>query len=135
MDYEVFLVSRMREDFVHTGSAADAIVSGVGHGARVVTAAAVIMTCVFAGFAFSPDPTIKAIGFGLAIGVFIDAFVVRMFLVPAVMGLLGDTAWWLPAWLDRLLPHADIEGTGMRTRTAETPGAPVAEPERELAAR
>ncbi len=135
MDYEVFLVSRMREDFVHTGSAADAIVSGVGHGARVVTAAAVIMTCVFAGFAFSPDPTIKAIGFGLAIGVFIDAFVVRMFLVPAVMGLLGDTAWWLPAWLDRLLPHADIEGTGMRTRTAETPEAPVTEPERELAAR
>jgi RND superfamily putative drug exporter len=123
MDYEVFLVSRMREDFVHTGSAEDAVVSGVGHGARVVTAAAVIMTSVFAGFAFSPDPTIKAIGFGLAVGVFIDAFVVRMFLVPAVMGMLGSSAWWLPGWLDRLLPHADIEGAGMRTQAVDAPGS------------
>jgi RND superfamily putative drug exporter len=130
MDYEVFLVSRMREDFVHSGSAEDAVVSGVGHGARVVTAAAVIMTCVFAGFAFSPDPIIKSIGFGLAIGVFIDAFVVRMFLVPAVMGMLGSAAWWLPAWLDRLLPQADIEGAGMRTETGpQQPSEPTPEPE------
>jgi len=133
MDYEVFLVSRMREDFVHTGSAPDAVVSGVGHGARVVTAAAVIMTCVFAGFAFSPDPIIKSIGFGLAVGVFIDAFVVRMFLVPAVMGMLGGAAWWLPGRLDRLLPHADVEGSGMRTQAPDE-HEPAGDPEADLVA-
>jgi len=119
MDYEVFLVSRMREDYTHLDSAQDAVVSGVGHGMRVVTAAAVIMTCVFAGFAFSPDPVIKSIGFALAVGVLLDAFVVRMFAVPAVMSLLGDAAWWLPRWLDRVLPHADIEGARLRARLAE----------------
>uniref|UniRef100_A0AAU1LZH4 MMPL family transporter n=1 Tax=Streptomyces sp. NBC_00148 TaxID=2903626 RepID=A0AAU1LZH4_9ACTN len=110
MDYEVFLVSRMREDFVHGADAREAVISGVGHNGRVVTAAAVIMTAVFGGFVFMPDPIIKSIGFALAIGVLVDAFVVRMTLVPAVMHLLGRAAWWLPRPVDRILPDLDIEG-------------------------
>ncbi|MEU5716786.1 MMPL family transporter [Streptomyces sp. NPDC020403] len=110
MDYEVFLVSRMREDFVHGADARESVISGVGHNGRVVTAAAVIMTAVFGGFVFMPDPIIKSIGFALAIGVLIDAFVVRMALVPAVMHLLGRAAWWLPRPVDRILPDLDIEG-------------------------
>ncbi|MEU7801833.1 MMPL family transporter [Micromonospora arborensis] len=115
MDYEVFLVSRMREDFVHGKSARQATISGMGHGARVVTAAALIMISVFGGFVFLEDPVIKSMGFALAIGVAIDAFVVRMTIVPAVMSLLGDRAWWLPSWLNRALPNVDIEGEGLRT--------------------
>ncbi|MFE9365927.1 MMPL family transporter [Streptomyces sp. NPDC006978] len=110
MDYEVFLVSRMREDFVHGADARESVISGVGHNGRVVTAAAVIMTAVFGGFVFMPDPIIKSIGFALAIGVLVDAFVVRMTLVPAVMHLLGRAAWWLPRPVDRILPDLDIEG-------------------------
>ncbi|MFJ8859267.1 MMPL family transporter [Streptomyces sp. NPDC102451] len=110
MDYEVFLVSRMREDFVHGADARESVISGVGHNGRVVTAAAVIMTAVFGGFVFMPDPIIKSIGFALAIGVLVDAFVVRMALVPAVMHLLGRAAWWLPRPVDRILPDLDIEG-------------------------
>ncbi|MFE6184403.1 MMPL family transporter [Streptomyces sp. NPDC056465] len=110
MDYEVFLVSRMREDFVHGVDARESVVSGVGHNGRVVTAAAVIMTAVFGGFVFMPDPIIKSIGFALAVGVLVDAFVVRMALVPAVMHLLGRAAWWLPGPVDRVLPDLDIEG-------------------------
>ncbi|MER5634088.1 MMPL family transporter [Streptomyces nitrosporeus] len=110
MDYEVFLVSRMREDFVHGADAREAVVSGVGHNGRVVTAAAVIMTAVFGGFVLMHDPIIKSIGFALAIGVLIDAFVVRMALVPALMHLLGRAAWWLPRPVDRVLPDLDIEG-------------------------
>ncbi|MGW5558380.1 MMPL family transporter [Micromonospora sp. NPDC003944] len=115
MDYEVFLVSRMREDFVHGETARQATISGMGHGARVVTAAALIMISVFGGFVFLEDPVIKSMGFALAIGVAIDAFVVRMTIVPAVMSLLGDRAWWLPRWLDRALPNVDIEGEGLRS--------------------
>ncbi|MEU5670625.1 MMPL family transporter [Micromonospora sp. NPDC047753] len=115
MDYEVFLVSRMREDFVHGDTAREATISGMGHGARVVTAAALIMMSVFGGFVFLEDPIIKSMGFALAIGVAIDAFVVRMTIVPAVMSLLGDRAWWLPRWLNRALPNVDIEGEGLRT--------------------
>jgi RND superfamily putative drug exporter len=114
MDYEVFLVSRMREDFAHGASAQEAVVSGTGHGARVVTAAAIIMTSVFAGFVLVEDPIIKSMGFALAFGVAIDAFVVRMTIVPAVVSLLGRTAWWLPHWLDRALPNVDIEGERLR---------------------
>ncbi|WDZ85044.1 MMPL family transporter [Micromonospora cathayae] len=114
MDYEVFLVSRMREDFVHGDTAAQATINGMGHGARVVTAAALIMISVFGGFVFLDDPVIKSMGFALAIGVAIDAFVVRMTIVPAVMSLLGDRAWWLPRWLQRALPNVDIEGEGLR---------------------
>jgi RND superfamily putative drug exporter len=113
MDYEVFLVSRMREDFVHGTPARRAVVNGVGHNARVVTAAALIMTSVFGGFVLLDDPIIKSIGFALAVGVVIDAFVVRMTLVPAVMSLLGRSAWWLPRPLQRALPDLDIEGASI----------------------
>ncbi|MET9372136.1 MMPL family transporter [Streptomyces griseoflavus] len=119
MDYEVFLVSRMREDFVHGADPQAAMVSGMGHNARVVTAAALIMTSVFAGFVLMDDPIIKSIGFALAVGVVIDAFVVRMALVPAVMSLLGRAAWWLPKPIDKVLPDLDIEGEKLNHRLAE----------------
>ncbi|MFJ9516894.1 MMPL family transporter [Kitasatospora sp. NPDC101801] len=119
MDYEVFLVSRMREHHEHAGDAAAAIVHGVARSGRVVSAAALIMVAVFGGFVFNHDPIIKSIGFALAFGVLIDAFVVRMALVPAAMALLGRRAWWLPRRLDRLVPDVDIEG-------AQLPAAPTA---------
>lgn len=114
MDYELFLLSRMREDFVHGSSSAESIISGVGHGARVVVAAGVIMIAVFSGFALSPDVTTKSIAASLAIGVFIDAFVIRLLLVPAVMSFLGDKAWWLPQWINKRLPNVDIEGESIK---------------------
>ncbi|KOG33520.1 MMPL family transporter [Streptomyces resistomycificus] len=115
MDYEVFLVTRMREAYVHGESPSQAVVTGFQHSARVVAAAAVIMMAVFGGFITSGESMIKMIGFGLAIAVFFDAFVVRMAIVPAVLALLGKKAWWLPKWLDRALPNVDIEGEGLRT--------------------
>ncbi|MFI6494268.1 MMPL family transporter [Streptomyces sp. NPDC050564] len=114
MDYEVFLVTRMREAYVHGEKPGQAIVTGFKHGARVVTAAAVIMIAVFSGFIGSSESMIKMIGFGLAIAVFFDAFIVRMAIVPAVLALLGKKAWWLPKWLDRALPNVDVEGEGLR---------------------
>ncbi|MER7440606.1 MMPL family transporter [Micromonospora avicenniae] len=129
MDYEVFLVSRMREDFVHGDTAQQATINGMGHGARVVTAAALIMISVFGGFVFFlHDPVIKSIGFALAVGVAIDAFVVRMTIVPAVMSLLGSRAWWLPKWLGRALPNVDIEGEGLRAHLADREPASVGRP-------
>ncbi|MEU4369883.1 MMPL family transporter [Micromonospora chersina] len=125
MDYEVFLVSRMREDFVHGDTARQATINGMGHGARVVTAAALIMMSVFGGFVFLDDPVIKSMGFALAIGVAIDAFVVRMTIVPAVMSLLNNAAWWLPRWLGRVLPNVDVEGEGLRAHLAERETAQV----------
>ncbi|MGW5625037.1 MMPL family transporter [Streptomyces olivaceus] len=115
MDYEVFLVTRMREAYVHGEKPNQAVVTGFKHGARVVTAAAVIMMAVFAGFIGSTESMVKMIGFGLAVAVFFDAFVVRMAIVPAVLALLGKRAWWLPRWLDRALPNVDVEGEGLRT--------------------
>ncbi len=117
MDYEVFLVTRMREAYVHGEKPSQAVVTGFRHGARVVTAAAVIMMAVFAGFIGSSESMVKMIGFGLAIAVFFDAFVVRMAIVPAVLALLGKKAWWLPKWLDRALPNVDVEGEGLRAQT------------------
>nr|WSY54259.1 MMPL family transporter [Streptomyces sp. NBC_00886] len=114
MDYEVFLVTRMREAHVHGEKPSQAIVTGFKHSARVVTAAAVIMIAVFSGFISSSESMIKMIGFGLAIAVFFDAFVVRMAIVPAVLALLGKRAWWLPKWLNRVLPNVDVEGEGLR---------------------
>ncbi|MFF9524423.1 MMPL family transporter [Streptomyces achromogenes] len=114
MDYEVFLVTRMREAYVHGETPGQAVVTGFRHGARVVTAAAVIMIAVFSGFIGSSESMVKMIGFGLAIAVFFDAFVVRMAIVPAVLALLGKRAWWLPKWLDRALPNVDVEGEGLR---------------------
>ncbi|MFI5959362.1 MMPL family transporter [Cryptosporangium sp. NPDC051539] len=122
MDYEVFLVTRAREEYVHGASPDAAVISGVSHGARVVSAAAIIMMSVFAGFVLTDEPIIKSLGFALAFGVAVDAFVVRMTIVPAVLSLLGRAAWWLPRWLDRRLPNVDVEGTGL-----------VAEPAREVA--
>jgi RND superfamily putative drug exporter len=110
MDYEVFLVSRMREAYVKSGDAREAVITGYGQSGRVVTAAAVIMTAVFAAFLLDPDPVIKSIGLSLAVGVLADAFIVRMTLVPAVMALLGRRAWAMPRRLDRLVPDVDIEG-------------------------
>ncbi|WP_432946088.1 MMPL family transporter [Kribbella sp. CA-253562] len=121
MDYEVFIVSRVREEFVHGKHATEATIAGVGHGARVVTAAALIMAAVFAGFILVHDPIIKTIGFGLTIGVLIDAFVVRMTIVPAVLSLLGDRAWWFPKWLDKITPKVDIEGESLRVDEAKKP--------------
>ncbi|MDX3851317.1 MMPL family transporter [Streptomyces sp. AK02-01A] len=119
MDYEVFLVTRMREAYVHGERPGGAIVTGFQHGARVVSAAAVIMIAVFAGFIGSGEAMIKMIGFGLAIAVFFDAFVVRMAIVPAVLALLGNKAWWLPRWLDRALPNVDVEGEALRKRLGD----------------
>ena len=110
MDYQVFLVTRMRESHVHGMSAKDAIVDGFRHGARVVAAAAAIMISVFAAFILQDLSFIQSIGFALAIAVFIDAFVVRMTLVPALMYLLGEKAWYMPAWLDKIVPRVDVEG-------------------------
>ncbi|MPY52061.1 MMPL family transporter [Streptomyces acidicola] len=119
MDYEVFLVSRMRESYVHGETAREAVVSGFRHSARVVVAAALIMIAVFAGFIGESDSMIKMIGFGLATAVLLDAFVVRMALVPAVLGLLGDRAWWLPRRLDRILPVVDVEGEALSHRPSD----------------
>ncbi|MFF5148012.1 MMPL family transporter [Streptomyces sp. NPDC013157] len=116
MDYEVFLVTRMREAFVHGERPKQAVVTGFTHNARVVTAAAIIMMSVFAGFIASSESMIKMMGFGLAAAVFFDAFIVRMAIVPAVLALLGKKAWWLPKWLDRVLPNLDVEGAGLHTQ-------------------
>ncbi|MFE7074405.1 MMPL family transporter [Streptomyces sp. NPDC057620] len=121
MDYEVFLVTRMREAFVHGESPSQAVVTGFRHSARVVVAAAIIMMAVFGGFIGASDSMIKMIGFGLAIAVFFDAFVVRMAIVPAVLALLGKRAWWLPKWLDRALPNVDVEGEGLKALDADRP--------------
>ena len=121
MDYEVFLVSRIREDYVHGGDAKDAVVQGVRHSSRVIVAAGLIMVAVFAAFILSGDSTIKMIGFALATGVFADAFIVRMAIVPAVLSLLGDRAWKLPKWLDRIIPNVDIEGETLTEHLDEQP--------------
>ena len=118
MDYQVFLVSRMREAHVHGDAPRPAIVAGFRTSARVVTAPAIIMTSVFSGFILSDQVLVKSIGFALAFGVLVDAFVVRMTIVPAVMSLLGRAAWWLPRWLDRILPKVDIEGERLAAHRA-----------------
>ncbi|RPF29096.1 MMPL family transporter [Georgenia muralis] len=110
MDYQVFLVSAIRESYVHGENVRAAVVSGFDHSARVVTAAAIIMVSVFGGFIFAELTMIRPIGFGLALGVLVDAFLLRMTLTPAVLSLLGERAWWLPRWLDRALPDVDVEG-------------------------
>jgi RND superfamily putative drug exporter len=126
MDYQVFLVTRMREEYVHGASPKQAVVTGFGHGARVVTAAAIIMISVFAGFILSPESFVKEVGFALALAVLFDAIIVRMTIVPAVMTLFGKAAWWLPRWLDKLLPNVDVEGEKLRHQLDDspTPAAP-----------
>jgi RND superfamily putative drug exporter len=127
MDYQLFLASGMREAYVHGVPARAAVVAGLRHGRAVVTAAAIIMISVFGGFVFSHIAMIRPMGFGLAAGVLLDAFVVRMVIVPALMHLVGNGAWWLPRWLDRILPNVDVEGSALER---EHPLAPPAEPEK-----
>lgn len=110
MDYEVFLVSSMKEAHVHGHAGRDSVTRGFAVASRVVLAAAIIMISVLAGFIYNPEPMIAQVGFALAFGILVDAFLVRMTLVPAVMAIFGDKAWWLPRWLDRILPDLDIEG-------------------------
>ena len=121
MDYQVFLVTRMREAYVHGADARTAVETGFKHSATVVTAAALIMISVFAGFVGSHDAMLKALGFGLAIAVAFDAFVVRMTIIPAALALLGKRAWSLPAWIDRILPDVDIEGEKLAKHTPAAP--------------
>ena len=125
MDYEVFLLSRVREEWLRTGDARTSVPTGLAATARVITSAALIMICVFLSFVLVDEPTVKMMGLGLATAVFVDATIIRMVLVPATMELLGDANWWLPRWLDRLLPHLDLEGA---PEPAPGPG-PVDEPE------
>jgi len=129
MDYQVFLVSRMREDHIHGATAQGAIITGFRHGSRVVTAAAIIMIAVFGGFAFANQVFIQSIGFALAFGVLVDAFIVRMTIVPAVMSLLDRAAWWLPRWLNRALPNLDVEGETLDRQAGKATGPTHLEPE------
>jgi RND superfamily putative drug exporter len=128
MDYQVFLVTRMREEHIRGQESVTAVVEGFAHGARVVTAAAVIMVSVFAGFILAPEAQIKGLGFAFAFGILLDAFLVRMTIIPAVTALMGRSAWWLPRWLDRLLPDVDVEGEGLRRRLEGAPPAPSPQP-------
>jgi RND superfamily putative drug exporter len=124
MDYEVFLVTRMREEYVHGATPTQAVIGGFRHSGRVVTAAAVIMIAVFSGFLLDDAALIKSVGLGLASAVLFDAFVVRMTIVPAVLALLGHRAWALPKWLDRVMPNVDVEGEKLRhTLDADSPSA------------
>jgi putative drug exporter of the RND superfamily len=126
MDYQVFIASGMREAYMHGSTAKQAVRVGFRHAAAVVTAAAIIMVSVFAGFIFSHLTMVRPLGFAMAFGVLLDAFVVRMTIVPAVMYLLGEKSWWLPRWLDRILPDVDVEGAQLnRPEAAPAPEALV----------
>jgi putative drug exporter of the RND superfamily len=111
MDYEVFLLSRVREEYDKTGDSAGAVADGLAATARVITAAAAIMVVVFGSFVLEDDRTSKLFGLGLGLAVLLDATVVRMLLVPATMELLGDKNWWMPKWLDRIIPKLNVEGS------------------------
>ncbi len=121
MDYEVFLLSRVREEYLRTGDNDYAVVRGIGVTARTISCGAAIMVSVFIGFGFVDDPLLKMLGLGLATAVFLDATLVRLVLVPATMKLLGDANWWLPAWLDRLLPKRDPQTVGDSVPALEEP--------------
>lgn len=114
IDYQVFLVTRMREEYVHGMTAMQAVVTGYKHGARVVASAAVIMISVFLSFMLVPDTISRMMGFTLAAAVFFDAFIIRMIVIPSVIAIMGDAAWWLPKWLDKIIPNVDIEGEAIR---------------------
>jgi RND superfamily putative drug exporter len=120
MDYEVFLLSRIKEEYDRTGDNGTAVADGLAVTARVITAAALIMVCVFSAFVFGDDRSLKLFGLGLAAAVAIDATVVRMLLVPATMELLGNRNWWMPRWIDRLLPAIEVEGHHHVGHTAST---------------
>jgi RND superfamily putative drug exporter len=114
MDYEVFLVSRVREQWTRTGDESAAVGDGIALTGRVISAAAAIMVCVFLSFTLGNQRTLKEFGFGLAVAVFLDALVVRCVLLPAVLELLGPLTWRLPRWVDARLPHTNIEGSAAR---------------------
>jgi RND superfamily putative drug exporter len=131
MDYEVFLLSRIREDWLATGDPHGSVERGLARTGRVITSAAAIMVAVFVGFGLDTDVTVKMIGVGMAVAVLVDATLVRMVLVPATMALLGRANWWIPRWLDRVLPHLDVEGTPVAAhlpgpRVEAEPAAPTA---------
>jgi RND superfamily putative drug exporter len=129
MDYEVFLLSRIRESYDETGDNSGAIAGGVAATARVITAAAAVMFCVFGAFVLGSTRSLKIFGLGLAVAVLLDATLVRLVLVPATMELLGDRNWWLPGWLDRLLPRLRA---GVATPVPDgppRPAVPVGDPE------
>ncbi|MGI9607727.1 MAG: MMPL family transporter [Acidimicrobiales bacterium] len=122
MDYEVFLLSRVREEYLATGDNDRSVIHGIASTARVITSAALIMISVFLGFVLGDDPVIKMMGLGLATAIFVDATIVRMVLVPATMKLMGEANWWIPGWLDRILPTIDIEGdAGLPDPELESP--------------
>ena len=125
MDYEVFLLSRVREEYVRTGDSHRSVVDGLASTARVISSAALIMVSVFAAFLLAPDVEVKMFAVGLTVAVLVDATVIRMILVPATMALMGDANWWLPGWLDRRMPHIDVEGS----RVAEQFDAEITVPD------
>ncbi|MGH9260531.1 MAG: MMPL family transporter, partial [Acidimicrobiales bacterium] len=112
MDYEVFLLSRVREEYVRTNDAVESVADGLATTARVITAAAAIMIVVFGSFVFEDDRVVKMLGLGLAVAVLLDVTLIRMLLVPATMELLGARNWWMPRWLDRIIPRLSVDGTG-----------------------
>ena len=132
MDYEVFLLSRVREEYLSTGDNDASVIHGIASTARVITSAALIMISVFLGFVLGDDPTIKMFGLGLATAIFVDATIVRVVLVPATMKLMGDANWWIPAWLDRILPTIDIEGEAGLPAPEMEDGSVHGDPEQEL---
>jgi putative drug exporter of the RND superfamily len=131
MDYEVFLVSRVREEWVRTRNARTAVADGIAHTGRVISAAAAIMICVFLSFMLGDERSVKEFGFGLAIAVFLDAIVIRCVMLPAVLELLGKTTWKLPKWIDRRLPHINIEGETAHRAALQPPIEPAEPAERE----
>jgi RND superfamily putative drug exporter len=118
MDYQVFLVSRVREEWLRTGNARTAVADAIASTGPVITAAAAIMICVFLSFMVGDQRSLKEFGFGLGFAVFLDALVIRCVLTPAVLEILGPTTWKLPRWLDERLPHVNIEGSAARSAAA-----------------
>jgi RND superfamily putative drug exporter len=132
MDYEVFLLTQMREHFTKYGDEKRAVIEGLANTGRVITSAAAIMVCVFTSFVLNGDPVVKEFGVGLAVAIAIDSTLVRCLLVPAVMVLLGKRAWWLPGWMERIVPHISIEGEeyfARRDAKAQASPAPAGQPD------
>ena len=125
MDYEVFLLSRVHEAWIETGDPHRAVAVGIGATARVITTAAAIMVVVFASFVLSTDPTVKMLAIGMAFAVLIDASLVRMILVPSIMALLDARAWWMPRWMEPIVPHLQLEGS-TEPAASVAPAAPAA---------
>lgn len=131
MDYELFILSRVREDYIHNGNARRAVLTGLAASARVITAAALIMVSVFGAFVLGDNPIIKMFGVGLSVAVLLDATIVRMVIVPAAMSWFDEKAWWLPRWLDRLIPDVDIEGDRLVEHLRQLDPAQTAADDRE----